>query len=475
MKNKIKVYKDSMIIIDKDVTTIPSRRVLYGREMERDLEMKKAWSEDDIQEALERFLNGDFGIDIEGSVATSKKNYSNKEGNLLGVYSAKDPQYADDRSYELYIYYNDEQENIYILSAYEYGHVVPEGWLLGEEKVPQKTSYIEKGMQLTESQRKALRRQYPKNAAELTEEEIKEIENKVKENIEKQFGTLEEKEFEKIFSSEIKKAIDKASKMKKESIFSSIPIAIYHAGSVQLSNIETTKKALEREFTEEEINVLKDIADKHDMTYDEIVELVAIENVVNKKNLRKSYESVIKNSEKPYFFVRDEKEDEDEEDEIDFKAIFAETDREWAEKEKREAETLEYGEYVLEIENLTKFGDLKRALENAKSKEQLNIIIEHIDELYDDEEISDRAFEELMKIYDKISIKDCGKLTLDSYKKPLWVDELLLDQICERDCRIDSESKLCEKLVELGSTDTKFNAIFVSDWVKKTNNKYNFE
>ena len=201
----------------------------------------------------------------------------------------------------------------------------------------------------------------------------------------------------------------------------------------------------------------------------------SIENVVNKKNLRKSYESVIKNSEKPYFFVRDEKEDEDEEDEIDFKAIFAETDREWAEKEKREAETLEYGEYVLEIENLTKFGDLKRALENAKSKEQLNIIIEHIDELYDDEEISDRAFEELMKIYDKISIKDCGKLTLDSYKKPLWVDELLLDQICERDCRIDSESKLCEKLVELGSTDTKFNAIFVSDWVKKTNNKYNFE
>lgn len=306
----MKIKKLNVVKANIGDTLSRGKPVLYGKYFKEDLDSGK-WTQESIKNNLDRFFGGNWGVVTDKIEEINKKHVKEGKGNITGIYP-RDKQKNND----MIIFYSEQNDCIYILSSFDF-ESFEEAWISGDEKYTKEfgsgAKYKEPGHQLKREQKEFLRELYP-NYDDVKQSIPKEIKNRYLYLLNKDKNeTISEEEYMEYI--ELKHRIDKINEENEAAITRAeslhYPSSGAGSGTLHRSEIEATKNAIEKGKTSrglstnlpaDAVQVLKNLATKYNVDYMDIVEKIAEENILNKKNLKNSYETVLKNIEQPHFF-----------------------------------------------------------------------------------------------------------------------------------------------------------------------------
>lgn len=447
----IKKFKLSDTIIVNDAGTGPNMSI-YGYNYENYYRSGREDKYDRIEPKLiDKFFSGDFGKLSGKSLEKSKRNFENEEGDMLGIYDINGD--SDD---DIIIYYKSDSDILYILSREDFSY--PENaWSMGEEyyrthnryvseeereddkarvaqlkkeyeeekakkeakgeefkeydvekkyyesKYIAPVKYTEPGNVLLPIQKEEIRNWYPEKPkglhipsnTEITKLAQEQAKKEIMEQLQAgEFGDpkkidktkikeLLEGRFEEIFAEKSREATLEKDK------YGAKALVAHEYGVVNPSEIASTLKTIETSYPDQ-VEKLKEVAKKFNVEYEDVVELVAEQYKLKRKNVLNSIETVLRAANNPRF------------------------------------------KYF--------FGDTKKnRFKNNRRNQPLN---------------------------SKIGSPVFDSKNMKKNKKPLWLDCELVENIIDR-YNLSTIDEVNEKLIELGSTDSDINVIYLMDCINR--------
>ena len=300
------------------------------------------WGDRQIDENIDRFYKGDWGVVSDRIRNINNKHLDEGKGNLTGIY----PKGRHAHEGAMIVFYSERNDRLYVLNDADFSSV-EKAWISGDEeyvnkysevpvhrnssgsysaedpdsdyqasRIPSKYRYGEHGHQLKSEQKEFLRSQYPERESRQLPDELKaeydELKALQKKGKLSRDGLMRLKELEEMIH-QIKAENEITSEIT-ESIH--YPPTAASRGTVTNSEIEATRKAIETGETarggktnlpENAKQILEEIARSHNVDYIDVVEKVAEETQISRSNLKTSFEHVVKNADKPYFFADSKK------------------------------------------------------------------------------------------------------------------------------------------------------------------------